>query len=82
MGPGKGENRREPRVPHQKPSAAVWRIAERGDVVQIEPRSEGNFIENLKMSKKAQKVRKDGSCVTDAEFLTNNDGFAGQASMT
>ena len=32
----------------QKPLATVWRIAEKGNVVQFGPRPEDNFIKNLK----------------------------------
>ncbi len=30
----------------QKPLAAVWRIAEKGNIVQFGPRVEDNFIKN------------------------------------
>ena len=36
----------------QKPLAAVWRIAEKGNVVQFGPRPEDNFIKNLHTNKK------------------------------
>ena len=66
----------------QKPLAAVWRIAEKGNVVQFRPRAEDNFIRNLQTNKKVQLVSKGGSYVIEAEFVTNDTGFTGQASMT
>ena len=66
----------------QKPLAAVWRIAEKGNVVQFGPRPEDNFIKNLRTNKKVELVRKGGSYVIEAEFVTNGLGFPGQASMT
>ena len=51
-------------------------------MVQFGPRTEDNFIKNLQTNKKAQLVRKGGSCVIEAEFVTNDTGFTGQASMT
>ena len=60
----------------------VWRIAEKGNVMQFGPRTEDNFIKNLQTNKKVQLVRKGGSYVIEAEFVTSDTGFPGQASMT
>jgi copper chaperone CopZ len=57
----------------QKPLAAVWRIAEKGNIVQFGPRSEDNFIRNVKTDKKVKMVRKGGSYVIEAEFVTSSD---------
>ena len=32
----------------QKPLAAVWRIAEMGNIVQFGPKAEENYIQNVK----------------------------------
>ena len=66
----------------QKPLAAVWRIAQKGNVVQFGPRPEDNFIKNLHTNKKVQMVRKGGSYVIEAEFVTNEKDFTRQVSMT
>ena len=58
----------------QKPLAAVWRIAEKGNVVQFGPRTEDNFIKNLQTNKKVQLVRKGGSYVIEPEFVTSDTG--------
>ena len=65
----------------QKPLAAVWRITEKGNLVQFGPRPEDNFIKNLQNNKKVQMVRKGGSYVIEAEFVTNEKDFMRQASM-
>ena len=66
----------------QKPLAAVWRIVEKGNVVQFGPRPEDNFIKNLRTDKKVQMVRKGGSYVIEAEFVTNEKDFTRQALTT
>ncbi len=45
----------------QKPLAAVWRIVDKGNVVQFGPREEDNFIQNIMTKKKIPLVRKGGS---------------------
>ena len=62
----------------QKPLAAVWRIAERGNLVQFGPRAEDNFVMNKETQKKIMMVRKNGSYVIEAEFV-QGPGFPRQA---
>ena len=66
----------------QKPLAAVWRIAEKGNVVQFGPRAEDNFIQNVQTKKKVQMVRKGGSYVIEADFVASDVGFGRQAMAT
>ena len=65
----------------QKPLAAVWRIAEKGNLVQFGPRPEDNFIRNIQTNQQVQMVRKGGSYVIEADFVTDGQGFPGQALM-
>jgi hypothetical protein len=60
----------------QKPLAAVWRIAEKGNIVQFGPKAEDNFIQNVKTKQKVPMTRKGGSYVLDAEFLIEEDKIA------
>ncbi len=53
----------------QKQLAAVWQIAERGSLIQLGPRAEDNFIMNRETQKKIMMVRRNGSYVTEAEFV-------------
>ena len=64
----------------QKPLAAVWRIAERGNLVQFGPKPEDNFVMNKVTGKKIAMVRKNGSYVIEAEYV-QEPGFARQAEM-
>ncbi len=67
----------------QKSLAAVWRIAEKGDLVQFGPRPEDNYVENLQTKRRVQMVRKGGSCAAEAKFVTSDkEGFGGQAVTT
>ena len=50
-----------------KPLAAVWRIAEKGNVVQFGPRDE--------------EVRKAGSYVIEADYVAQEPGFPQQDRM-
>ncbi len=52
----------------QKPLAAIWRIAERGNLIQLGPRAEDNFIVNRETQKKIMMVRRSESYVIEAEF--------------
>ena len=63
----------------QKPLAAVWRIAEKGNVVQFGPRDEDNFIQNVESGKKIHMVRKAGSYVVEADYVVQEPSFARQA---
>ena len=64
----------------QKPLAAVWRIAEKGNIVQFGPREEDNFVQNVKTGKKIHMVRKGRSYVMRRTVARNPD-FPGQAVM-
>ena len=64
----------------QKPLAAVWRIAERGNLIQFGPKDEDNFITNKETRKKIIMVRRNGSYVIEAEFV-QQPGFPRQAEM-
>jgi hypothetical protein len=67
----------------QKPLAAVWRIAEKGNLVKFGPKAEDNFIMNVKTKEIVPMTRKGGSYVLDAEFLIKetlmNSGFPRRA---
>ena len=65
----------------QKPLAAVWRIAEKGNIVQFGPREEDNFVQNVKTGKKIYMVFKGGSYVIEANYVSRNPDFPGQAFM-
>ena len=45
----------------QKPLAAVWRIAEKGNIVRFGPKEEDNFIENVATGKRIQMVKGGGA---------------------
>ena len=64
----------------QKPLAAVWRIAERGNLIQFGPRAEDNYIMNKETQKKIMMVRRNGSYVIEAEFV-QQPGFPRQAEV-
>ena len=63
----------------QKPLAAVWRIAEKGNVVQFGPRDEENFIRNVESGKVINMVRKAGSYVIEVDYVAQEPGFTRQA---
>ena len=64
----------------RKPLAAVWRIAEKGNVVQFGPTDEECFIKNIRTGEKVGLTRKGGSYVMGVEFLRRLDSetFQGQ----
>ena len=64
----------------QKPLAAVWRIAERGNLIQFGPQDEDNFIANKETRKKIMMVRRNGSYIIEAEFV-QQPGFPRQAEI-
>ncbi len=63
-----------------KPLAAVWRTAETGNLIQLGPRAEDNFIMNKETQEKIMMVRQNGSCVIEAEFV-QQPGFPRQAEI-
>ena len=42
----------------QKPLAAVWRIADKGNLVQFGPNPEDNFIQNVTTKRKIPMIKK------------------------
>lgn len=62
----------------QKPLAAVWRIADKGNRVCFGPGPGDNFIENIASGERIEMRRKGGSYVIMADFVTDQ-GFGRQA---
>jgi hypothetical protein len=63
----------------QKPLASVWRIAEKGNIVQFGPSESDNFIMNVATGRKINMVRKAGSYVIEADYVAESPGFPRQA---
>lgn len=53
----------------RKPLAAVWRIAEKGNVVRFGPLEEDNYIQNVETGEKQMMRKKGRSYVLDVEFV-------------
>lgn len=53
----------------KRPLAAVWRIAEKGNLIQFGPRAEDNFILNTKTKEKIGIRRKGRSYVLDGDMV-------------
>ena len=53
----------------KKALAAVWRLAEKGNIVQFGPEAQHNYILNLATKKKIKMQRKGGSYVLKVEFV-------------
>ena len=53
----------------KRPLAAVWRIAEKGNLVQFGPRREDNFIRNIETGERTEIRRKGRSYVLDVELV-------------
>ncbi len=62
----------------QKPLAAVWPIADKGNRECFGPRPEDNYIQNIASGKKIERVRRGGSYVIKADFVMDQ-GFGRQA---
>ena len=62
----------------QKPLAAVWRIADKGNLVQFGPNPEDNFIQNVTTKRKIPMIKKGGSYVIEADFVAEEPGFVGR----
>ena len=58
----------------RKPLAAVWRIAEKGNLVQFGPREEDKFVKNVKTGEKVMLRRKGGSYVVAVECMKKFEG--------
>ena len=63
----------------QKALAAVWRLTEKGNVVQFGPTPEQSFILNVESGKKIMLHRKGGSYIMKVEFMKWVSVFPGQA---
>ena len=70
----------------KKPLAAVWRLAEKGNLIQFGPLDHQNYILNLATRKKVKMHLKGGSYVLKVEFVKwmesegqNESVFHGQA---
>ena len=68
----------------KRPLAAVWRIAEKGNLVQFGPRREDNFIQNIDSGERTEIRRKGRSYVLDVELVRRKidavqSPFGGQA---
>ncbi len=55
----------------QKPLAAVWRIAGKGNRVCFGPGPEDNYIQNIASGDEIEMVRRGGSYITKADFVTD-----------
>ena len=66
----------------QKPLAAVWRIVEKGNVVQFGPDDKDNFVRNIETGKKIHMVPKEGSYVIEADYVAQERGFPRPAKMS
>ena len=66
----------------QKPLAAVWRIADKGNLVQFGPNPEDNFIQNVTTKRKIPMIKKGGSYVIEADFVAEEPGFVRQVVTT
>ena len=53
----------------KKALAAVWRLAEHGNIIQFGPRADQNFIMNLSTQQKIPLHKKGGSYVMQVEFM-------------
>ena len=63
----------------KKPLAAVWRIAEAGNLVQFGPKPGDNFIQNVRTGKRVGLRKKGGSYVLGVEFVKKDETtFQGQ----
>ena len=57
----------------RRPLAAVWRIAERGNIVQFGPNPADNFIMNSTTKEKIWMRKKGRSYVLDVDFVRKGD---------
>ena len=63
----------------KKALAAVWRLTEKGNVVQFGPGLDQNFILNVQSGKKIMLHRRGGSYVMKVEYVKWTPVFQGQA---
>ena len=57
----------------KKALAAVWRVCEKGNVIQFGDEPEDCFIKNKKTNRKIFMRKKKGSYVLDVEFVMNGE---------
>ena len=62
----------------RKPLAAVWRIAEKGNIVQFGPREGDNFIKNIETEEKIMMKKRGGSYIMEVEFMRKDETFQRQ----
>ena len=58
----------------KKALAVVWRVCEKGNIIQFGDAAEDCFIKNKKSNRKIFMRRKKGSYVLDVEFVIKKDG--------
>ena len=58
----------------RKPLAAVWRIAEKGNIVQFGPTDADCFIQNIRSQEKVGLRRRGGSYVMAVDFVEKDGG--------
>ena len=68
----------------RKPLAAVWRLAEKGNVVQFGPTEDQCFVLNIATGKRIQLYKRGGSYIMKVEFMKwlpteDNSVFQGRA---
>ena len=69
----------------RKPLAAVWRLTEKGNMVQFGPEEHQHFVLNLRTNKKIRLHRRGGSYVLKVEYMKwipevgSSSVFRGQA---
>ena len=56
----------------KRPLAAVWRICEKGNIVQFGPREADNFIQNVKSQEKIMLQKERGLYVMEASLVTDS----------
>ena len=52
-----------------RPLAALWRIAEKGNIIQFGPGREDNFIQNVSSGQRVKLERNGGSYVMPVELM-------------
>ena len=62
----------------QKPLAAVWRIADKGNRVSFGPGPEDSYFQNIASGENIEMVRRGGSYIIKADFVTDQS-FGRQA---
>ena len=63
----------------RKPLAAVWRLVEKGNLVQFGPSDAQCFIQNIQSGRRIQLHRRGGSYILRVEYVKWVPGFPGHA---